>query len=72
MLSRFNALPCHIVTGHRNLKSRTLTLATSSVFDPRSFLAGASAGGYAVMAAHLPTLVMNWREINSILEWAVR
>ena len=49
-----------------------MTLATSSVFDPRSFLAGASAGGYAVMAAHLPTLVMNWREINSILEWAVR
>ena len=44
----------------------------SSVFDPRSFLAGASAGGYAVMAAHLPTLILNWRDIDSILEWAVR
>ena len=65
-------MPYPSVTEHRTFKSRTLTLATSSVFDPRSFLAGASAGGYAVMAAHLPTLIMNWREINSILEWAVR
>ncbi len=44
----------------------------SSVSDPASFLAGASAGCYAIMLAHLPTVIMNWREMNSFVEWIIR
>ena len=36
------------------------------------FLDGASGGVYALMLAHLPTLIMNWREIKTFFEWIVR
>ncbi len=35
---------------------------TSSAIQPAVFLAGASGGVYALIAAHLATLVLNWRE----------
>jgi hypothetical protein len=44
----------------------------SSIADPVSFMAGASAGVYAIMFAHLPTVIMNFREMKSIVEWAIR
>ncbi len=34
----------------------------SSTMDPEVFLAGASGGVYALIAAHLATLILNWRE----------
>jgi rhomboid-related protein 1/2/3 len=34
----------------------------SSVIDPNVFLAGASGGVYALITAHLATLILNWRE----------
>lgn len=36
----------------------------NSVADPHSFLAGASGGCYALIAAHLSNLLMNWQEIR--------
>jgi len=46
-------------------------LATS-VSDPGAYLAGASGGVYALLAAHAPTLIMNWRQINTALEWIIQ
>ena len=37
------------------------SLGTSAV-DPNVFLAGASGGVYALIAAHLATLILNWQE----------
>jgi rhomboid-related protein 1/2/3 len=37
------------------------SLATAC-FDPRMYLAGASGGLYALIAAHLATLILNWKE----------
>ena len=34
----------------------------TSALDPNVFLAGASGGVYALIAAHLATLILNWRE----------
>ena len=34
----------------------------TSTLDPNVFLAGASGGVYALIAAHLATLILNWRE----------
>ncbi len=34
----------------------------SSTIDPGAFLAGASGGVYALIAAHLSTLILNWQE----------
>ena len=36
------------------------------------FLDGALGGVYALMLAHLPTLIMNWREMKTFFEWIVR
>ena len=39
-----------------------------SVFDQKIFLAGASGGCYALIAAHLATLILNWKEDIVILQ----
>ncbi|XP_018570241.1 rhomboid-related protein 2-like [Anoplophora glabripennis] len=39
------------------------SLATS-ITDPTSYLAGASGGVYAIMTAHIATIIMNWREMS--------
>lgn len=36
----------------------------NSIADPHSYLAGASAGCYALIAAHLSNLILNWNEIQ--------
>lgn len=38
------------------------SLATS-LSDPRVFLAGASGGVYALITAHMATVIMNWKEM---------
>ena len=43
----------------------------TSVSDPGVFLAGASGGVYALMIAHLPTVILNWREMKTFVEWMV-
>ena len=48
----------------------TGALATT-LTDPNEFLAGASGGVYALMLAHLPTLIMNWQEMKTFFEWLV-
>ena len=48
----------------------TGALATT-LTDPNEFLAGASGGVYALMLAHLPTLIMNWQEMKTFFEWFV-
>lgn len=39
----------------------------TSVFDPYSTLAGASGGVYALITAHLATLILNWKENRLVL-----
>lgn len=39
------------------------SLATS-ITDPYSYLAGASGGVYAIMTAHIATIIMNWKEMS--------
>lgn len=39
-----------------------------SIPSPSSYLAGASAGVYALIAAHLATLVLNWKEDGAVFE----
>lgn len=39
----------------------------SAVFDPRVFLAGASGGAYALLAAHFADLLVNWSEMEFAL-----
>jgi rhomboid-related protein 1/2/3 len=70
-------LPLEIV--HGPLRIGTVYLAgalfgslLTSMTDPGEFLAGASGGVYALMLAHLPTLIMNWREMKTFFEWFVR
>lgn len=36
----------------------------NSVVDPDTYLAGASSGCYALIAAHLSNLIINWKEIK--------
>ncbi|XP_055612379.1 rhomboid-related protein 2-like [Uranotaenia lowii] len=36
----------------------------TSIFQPRVFLAGASGGVYALLAAHLSTIVLNWKQME--------
>ncbi|KAL0267010.1 UNVERIFIED_CONTAM: hypothetical protein PYX00_009399 [Menopon gallinae] len=36
----------------------------TSISDPRVLLAGASGGVYAIIAAHVATLIMNWKEME--------
>ena len=47
------------------------SLATS-VFDRKVFLAGASGGIYALVTAHLATLILNWQEDLVILQHRFR
>merc|ERR1712137_198184 len=44
----------------------------SSVFDPKMYLGGASGGVYALVASHLATLLMNWKEDSVIIAHRVR
>ncbi|TRY70827.1 hypothetical protein TCAL_04481 [Tigriopus californicus] len=44
----------------------------SSIFEPHAFLAGASGGVYALIGAHLATLILNWREDIMIINKRVR
>jgi len=39
----------------------------TSLLDPQMFLAGGSGGAYALIAAHLATLILNWKEDKVIL-----
>lgn len=36
----------------------------SSITDPHSYLAGASGGVYALLAAHLASVAINWSEME--------
>ncbi|XP_055612378.1 rhomboid-related protein 2-like [Uranotaenia lowii] len=36
----------------------------SSIYQPRLFLAGASGGVYALLAAHLASIVLNWKQME--------
>ncbi|XP_063698716.1 rhomboid-related protein 2 [Culicoides brevitarsis] len=36
----------------------------TSIHDPRIFLAGASGGVYALITAHIATIIMNWKEME--------
>lgn len=36
----------------------------TSLVSPKTFLAGASGGVYALMTAHLSTIIMNWNEMR--------
>lgn len=38
----------------------------TSLSDPRTFIAGASGGCYALIAAHLATLALNWQEDSTV------
>ena len=38
----------------------------TSLSDPATYLAGASGGVYALIAAHLATMALNWQEDNQI------
>ena len=39
-----------------------------SLPSPTSYLAGASAGVYALIAAHVSTLIMNWKEDGAVYD----
>ena len=45
---------------------------TSSLFQPGTFLAGASGGVYALSTAHLASMLLNWREDSLIMRQRVR
>ena len=38
----------------------------TSIADPDTYIAGASGGVYALIAAHLATLALNWKEDSSV------
>ena len=44
----------------------------TSVTDSNTYLAGASGGVYALLLAHLPTVILNWREMKTFAEWIIR
>jgi len=46
-------------------------MATSS-FNPKMYLAGASAGVYSLIAAHLASLILNWKEDVMIIRQRIR
>jgi rhomboid-related protein 1/2/3 len=47
------------------------SLATAC-FDPRIYLAGASGGVYALIAAHLATLILNWEDDAVVMRKRIR
>merc|ERR1711963_1045752 len=44
----------------------------SSIIEPTQYLVGASAGVYALVTAHLATLVLNWHEDGMIYRTRLR
>ena len=44
----------------------------TSVFNPGTFLAGASGGVYALASAHIAALLLNWKEDSLILRQRLR
>ena len=44
----------------------------TTITDPKTYLAGASGGIYALLLAHLPTVIMNWRDMKTFAEWMIR
>lgn len=44
----------------------------TSVVDPRVYLVGASGGVYALIGAHVPTIILNWKSMTSWLEKGVK
>ena len=40
----------------------------ASLFNPRTMLLGASAGVYALIASHLATLILNWKEDGEVYD----
>ena len=38
----------------------------TTLSDPKTYIAGASGGVYALIAAHLATLALNWKEDSSV------
>ena len=44
----------------------------TSITDSNTYLAGASGGCYALLLAHLPTIILNCREMKTFVEWIVR
>ena len=39
-----------------------------TILSPNDFLCGASAGVYALIAAHLATLIINWKEDGAVFK----
>ena len=73
----FLGIPLEIVHGPLRLSGVYLAGAVSgslltSITDSNTYLAGASGGVYALLLAHLPTIIMNWREMKTFVEWIVR
>ncbi len=69
--------PLEIVHGPLRIGTIYMTGALTgalmtSMTDPGVFLSGASGGVYALLLAHLPTVIMNWREMKTFFEWFVR
>ena len=49
---------------YRKLKIKGSLLVAA--VDPYVYLAGASGGVYALLAAHLAELIMNWNEVRDL------
>ena len=73
----FLGIPLEIVHGPLRLGGIYFTGVLSgalltSFTDSGTFLAGASGGVYALLLAHLPTIIMNWRQMKTFTEWIIR
>ena len=73
----FLGIPLEIVHGPLRLSGIYVAGAMSgslltSMTDSNTYLAGASGGVYALLLAHLPTIIMNCREMKTFVEWIVR
>ena len=73
----FLGIPLEIVHGPLRLSGIYVAGAVSgslltSMTDSGTYLAGASGGVYALLLAHLPTIIMNCREMKTFVEWIVR
>ena len=77
LVQLFLGIPLEIVHGPLRLSVLYLAGAVTgslltSVTDSHSYLAGASGGVYALLLAHLPTIIMNCKEMKTFVEWIVR
>ena len=50
----------------RQMSIKTFSFIGTSLSDPYTYIAGASGGVYALIAAHLATLALNWREDSAV------